>query len=149
MTFKPYHDPSMEYAQMLAELTSDDRRNRLITEDIATEARESRGVCLVLSDRKAHCETLKALLKYRCHVVAELLTGDLGPAERQEVLERLGKGEFKVLIATGQLMGEGFDCRDLTTLFLTTPIRFRGRVMLRSVRSDPPRAVLADRARVF
>jgi superfamily II DNA or RNA helicase len=34
-----------------------------------------------------------------------------------------------VLIATGQLMGEGFDCRDLTTLFLTTPIRFKGRVL--------------------
>ena len=49
--------------------------------------------------------------------------------ERQQVLERLKNGEFKVLVATGQLMGEGFDCRDLTTLFLTTPIRFKGRVL--------------------
>jgi superfamily II DNA or RNA helicase len=127
--FKPYHNPSTEYTQMLAELTADDERNRMIVEDIAKEARENSGVCLVLSDRKAHCETLKALLKYRCHIVAELLTGDLGPAERQEILDRLRKGEFKVLIATGQLMGEGFDCKDLTTLFLTTPIRFGGRVL--------------------
>ncbi len=127
--FKPYHNPSTEYTQMLAELTSDDERNRMIVDDIAKEAREGTGVSLVLSDRKAHCETLKALLKYRCHIVAEMLTGDLGPVERQEILERLKRGEFKVLIATGQLMGEGFDCKDLTTLFLTTPIRFRGRVL--------------------
>jgi len=127
--FKPYHDPSTEYTQMLAELVADDDRNRMIAEDIATEAREHSGVSLVLSDRKAHCETLKALLKYRHHVVAELLTGDLSLFERQNVVNRLKRGEFKVLIATGQLMGEGFDCKDLSTLFLTTPIRFKGRVL--------------------
>ncbi len=127
--FRPYHDASMEYTQMIAELVADDDRNRMIAEDVAKEARDHSGVSLVLSDRKAHCETLKALLKYRHHIIAELLTGDLSPLERQNVLERLKRGEFKVLIATGQLMGEGFDCRDLTTLFLTTPIRFKGRVL--------------------
>lgn len=127
--FRPYHDASMEYTQMIAELVADDDRNRMIAEDVAKEARNHSGVSLVLSDRKAHCETLKALLKYRHHIIAELLTGDLSPLERQNVLKRLKRGEFKVLIATGQLMGEGFDCRDLTTLFLTTPIRFKGRVL--------------------
>jgi superfamily II DNA or RNA helicase len=34
-----------------------------------------------------------------------------------------------VLIATGQLIGEGFDCKNLSTLFLATPIRFSGRVI--------------------
>ena len=33
------------------------------------------------------------------------------------------------MIATGQLIGEGFDCKDLSTLFLATPIRFSGRVV--------------------
>jgi superfamily II DNA or RNA helicase len=33
------------------------------------------------------------------------------------------------LIATGQLIGEGFDCRQLSTLFLATPVRFSGRVL--------------------
>lgn len=127
--FKPYHDPSMEYTQMLAELVADDSRNRMIAEDVAREVRNHHGVSLVLSDRKAHCETLRVLLKYRHHIIAEVITGDLSTFERQSVLERLKKGEFKVLIATGQLMGEGFDCKDLTTLFLTTPIRFKGRVL--------------------
>jgi superfamily II DNA or RNA helicase len=127
--FKPYHDPSTEYTRMIAELVADDERNRLIAEDVAKAAREHPGVSLVLSDRKVHCETLKALLKYRHHIIAEVLTGDLSALERRKVLERLKQGEFKVLIATGQLMGEGFDCKDLTTLFLTTPVRFKGRVM--------------------
>ena len=35
----------------------------------------------------------------------------------------------KVLIATGQLIGEGFDCKELSSLFLATPIRFDGRVI--------------------
>ncbi len=33
------------------------------------------------------------------------------------------------MIATGQLIGEGFDCKELSTLFLATPIRFSGRVV--------------------
>jgi superfamily II DNA or RNA helicase len=38
-------------------------------------------------------------------------------------------GELGVLISTVQLIGEGFDCPDLCTLFLTTPIKFTGRVL--------------------
>ena len=34
-----------------------------------------------------------------------------------------------MLIATGQLIGEGFDCEHLSPLFLATPIRFSGRVL--------------------
>ena len=34
-----------------------------------------------------------------------------------------------MLVATGQLIGEGFDCPELSTLFLATPIRFSGRVL--------------------
>jgi hypothetical protein len=33
------------------------------------------------------------------------------------------------MMATGQLIGEGFDCRELSTLFLATPIKFNGRFL--------------------
>ncbi len=127
--FKPYHDPVHEYSKMLSELTADDARNRLIASDIASEAETNKGVCLVLSDRKKHCETLQFLLKHKYHTHSELLTGDLKSCDRHEVLRRLDAGDVKVVIATGQLMGEGFDHSALTTLFITTPVKFSGRVL--------------------
>jgi len=127
--FKPYYDPVNEYSKMLSELVMDDRRNRLIASDIEKEVQNNDGVCLVLSDRKKHCETLQALLRYRYKISSELLTGDLSGSERRAVLDRLDQGDVKVLIATGQLVGEGFDRKDLSPLFLATPIKFRGRVL--------------------
>ena len=128
-TFEPYFDPVNDYSRMLSELTLDDERNRMIAADVEKETRSGKGVCLVLSDRKKHCETLQELLRYSHRVHAELLTGDLSNAERQTVLRHLNQGRTQVLIATGQLVGEGFDCPDLSTLFLATPIRFSGRVL--------------------
>jgi len=58
-----------------------------------------------------------------------MLTGDLPAADRRKVVEALNGGQVKVLVATGQLIGEGFDCRELSTLFLATPIKFNGRLI--------------------
>jgi superfamily II DNA or RNA helicase len=126
--FETSFDPSEQYSQMLSELTKDRQRNQLIASDVAREARNGGGICLVLSDRKAHCESLREHLAGQ-GVLAELLTGDLSNGQRQAVLEQLNKNKVKVLVATGQLIGEGFDCKALSTLFLATPIRFDGRVL--------------------
>jgi superfamily II DNA or RNA helicase len=127
--FEPYYDPVNDYSRMLSELTVDDARNRMIAGDVEKEARLGEGICLVLSDRKKHCETLQGILRFKHGVTAQLLTGDLNDEARGRVLAELGAGRVKVLIATGQLIGEGFDCPDLSTLFLATPVRFSGRVM--------------------
>ena len=147
-SFKPYYDPVNEYSKMLSELTADTERNILIASDVARETASIDGICLVLSDRKAHCENLRALLKYRYKINSELLTGDLNMDDRRKVIMRLNKSEVNVVIATGQLVGEGFDCRNLSTLFLATPIRFSGRVIQylgRVLRPAPGKTV----ARVF
>jgi superfamily II DNA or RNA helicase len=146
--FRPYHDPVAEYSRMLAELTADTERNLLIAGDVAQEAAATSGVCLVLSDRKAHCENLQTLLRLRFKVESDLLTGDLAMVERQRVIERLNAGQLRVVIATGQLVGEGFDSSRLSTLFLATPIRFSGRVLQylgRVLRPAPGK----EKARVF
>jgi len=126
--FRPWHDPSEEYTRMLSELTEDRERNALIAGDIAREAKNGGGVCLVLSDRKAHCRELLRILKRRFEIQGDLLIGDLKKKDREDVVSRLNEGRVKVLVATGQLIGEGFDCRELSTLFLSTPIKFTGRV---------------------
>ena len=127
--FRAHHDPAKAYSKMLAELTTDDLRNRLIASDVAIEAAKTDGICLVLSDRKQHCETLRAILAFRHKIVAEVLTGDVEPSQRLHIQKELTDGKIRVLIATGQLLGEGFDCPNLSSLFLSTPIRFSGRVL--------------------
>jgi superfamily II DNA or RNA helicase len=127
--FKAHHDPAKAYSKMLAELTADDLRNRLIASDVAIEAGKTNGICLVLSDRKQHCETLRAILNFRHKIAAEVLTGNVDIGQRACIRKDLTDGNIKVLIATGQLLGEGFDCPNLSSLFLATPIRFSGRVL--------------------
>lgn len=126
--FVPNCDPATEYSTMLSELTEDNTRNALITQDVANEATNGGGICLVLSDRKSHCETIHFLLS-RKGIKSNVLTGDLSNEDRKETVEALNSGRIKILIATGQLIGEGFDCKQLSTLFLATPIKFDGRLI--------------------
>jgi len=127
--FTPYFDPVNDYSRMLSELTADDERNRLIADDVAREALTNPGTTLVLSDRKKHCEALWSLIRYRNDAPCEFLTGDRSEQERKDIVARLNEGSIKILVATGQLIGEGFDCPNLATLFLATPVRFSGRVL--------------------
>ncbi|MDJ0722798.1 MAG: DEAD/DEAH box helicase [Desulfobacterales bacterium] len=146
--FRPYFDPVSAYSRMLSELAADKARNIQIVDDVAAASRETAGVCLVLSDRKAHCENLRALLKLRHGITAEVLTGDRPAAQRRALAEAIQAGQVRVVIATGQLIGEGFDCPRLETLFLVTPIRFSGRLLQylgRVLRPAPGK----ERARVF
>jgi len=148
--FETSHDPSAEYSKMLSELTEDEERNNLIVLDVAERVSTSKGICLVLSDRKGHCEAIQTALKEDCCIESELLTGSTPTKKRQAIVDRLNNnnGDVKVLIATGQLIGEGFDCKGLSTLFLATPIKFSGRVLQylgRVLRPAPGK----DRAVVF
>lgn len=127
--FKPYIDPAQFYSKMLTELTADTKRNALIAEDILEHSRNHDGILLALSDRKSHCETLAAILRIRTKQEVAVLTGDLAKKERTEVVDNLRAGKVKILIATGQLIGEGFDLPELSCLFLTTPVSFDGRIL--------------------
>jgi superfamily II DNA or RNA helicase len=63
-----------------------------------------------------------------CGIETAILTGEVSNGSRKAIVERLNAATIKVLIATGQLIGEGLDCRGLSTLFLVTPIKFDGRL---------------------
>lgn len=116
------------YQALMKALTNNKTRNDLIVSDIVKEAVTCEGTILVVSDRVQHCEELAGLLAKQ-GLSAPVLTGQTRPDERAELVAAIQQGRVKILISTVQLIGEGFDCPNLTTLFLTTPIKFTGRLL--------------------
>jgi superfamily II DNA or RNA helicase len=138
-------DPSRDYQQMISRLTLNEGRNYLIADTVVENA-NGQGTSLVVSDRLAHCKTLAGLVE-SVGLTTALLTGRTPRKERQEIVEDVQAGRVQVLVATAQLLGEGFDCSGLSTLFLATPMRFTGRV--KQVVGRILRPAEGKRARVF
>ena len=60
-----------------------------------------------------------------------VLTGGKKQSERREIRERLSsipENESLIILATGQYIGEGFNCSRLDTLFFAMPIAWDGNV---------------------
>ena len=128
-SFTTERDASEEYGRIIADLTEDAARNTLIVDELAREIQGGQGVSLVLSDRKSHCRALQELLLARHGLDGVELTGDTPLPERKRLVERIQTGGVRAVFATGQLIGEGFDASNLTTLFLATPVKFSGRLV--------------------
>ncbi len=116
-----------DYAAMMSCLTLDDDRNRLIANDVIKESKSGRTI-LVVSDRVEHCVRLAELIAERGGKPA-VLTGRINTEERTKIVAGLRDNKIKILVATVQLIGEGFDAPGLASLFLATPIKFSGRVL--------------------
>ena len=118
----PFHD-------LYAALIADERRNRLITDDISDALREGRSP-VVLTERTHHLEYLaERLAPLVRHLV--VLRGGMGRRSLQEALSRLAtipEREERLVLATGGYLGEGFDDARLDTLFLTLPVSWRGTI---------------------
>lgn len=82
---------------------------------------------VVLSRYKDHSKKLYDRVKeYADHVF--LLTGNNSKKEHRKILEQMQQvppAETMVLVATGKLVGEGFDYPRLDTLFMAMPVAFR------------------------
>jgi superfamily II DNA or RNA helicase len=127
--FRTRFDPSTQYSKVLSALTQNDARNALVAGMAAAESSRVAGIVLCLSDRKAHCETLQEILTREHGLSSDVLTGDLSNGKRAALVDRLRAGDVKILIATGQLVGEGFDLPGIESLLLATPLKFDGRLL--------------------
>jgi superfamily II DNA or RNA helicase len=100
-------------------------RNELIVRDIREMV--GRGFrCFVLSERKEHLSVLQQYLKRECEIV--ILSGDVPQKQKKARIKRILKGDFQVLLATGQMLGEGSDFPNLDCLFLVFPFSFSGKL---------------------
>ena len=108
-------------------LAGDEPRNALIVEDVVAAASAGRSA-LVLTERTAHRDLLARLIAERTPHVFTLSSG-IGVKKRAAQAESMAAvsiGEPSVFVATGRLVGEGFDDARLDTLFLAMPISWRG-----------------------
>ena len=111
---------------VVAALIADTDRNRQIVADVLDAVAKGRTP-LVLTHRKEHLERLALELSGLEHVL--VMKGGMGKKQRRAMAENLASIPEvvpRVILATGSYIGEGFDDSRLDTLFLTTPISWRG-----------------------
>ncbi|WP_284639316.1 DEAD/DEAH box helicase [Paenibacillus silviterrae] len=108
-------------------LVQSEERNNQIFDDLLTALDQGRSPVL-LAERTAHVEYFENRLKgFAKNVI--VLRGGMGKRQREALRDRIAAipdTEERVFIATGKLIGEGFDDARLDTLFLVHPISWKG-----------------------
>lgn len=108
-------------------LADDSERTAKIVSEIELAYNEGRKI-LVLTERTEHVDALELELKQRVHNLFTL-HGRVPKKQRlsrMHELESLPPDAPRVLLATGKLVGEGFDHPPLDTLVLAMPISWKG-----------------------
>jgi len=116
---------------LLSAVAKDTERTAFIAGTVAQAMRAGRKV-LVLTERRAHVDALVAALAIVADKAAPLpivLHGQLTAKARREAfatLDALGSDTPRCVVATGRLVGEGFDHPALDALVFAMPFAWRG-----------------------
>lgn len=108
-------------------LTNDQPRTNAIAAEISAAFGRGRKV-LVLSERTEHIDAIKSALDGRVPAPF-VLHGRMSKKQRTAVITELNSlpaDASRVLLATGKLVGEGFDHPPLDTLVLAMPVSWKG-----------------------
>ncbi len=107
------------------------RNSEIRNEQIATDIKyciESGRTPIVLTRYTDHAALIYELINTYADKVF-LLTGTKSKKKQRELreqMDRVQRSETMILIATGQLVGEGFDYPRLDTLIMATPVAWKG-----------------------
>lgn len=119
--------PTLPIYEIYNKLIADETRNDLIFDDLLKALDQGRSP-LLLTERTAHLTYFEQrLTDFAKNVI--VLRGGMGKKQREAVWDRIRSippDEERVLLATGRFIGEGFDDARLDTLFLVTPISWKG-----------------------
>ena len=117
--------------QVFRGIVDDVERTRDLCADVADALNRGRR-CIVLTQWTEHVHAIAEQLA-AIGSDATVITGDMGRKTRTAALATLHANiehsRPTVLIATGSLLGEGFDSPALDTLFLAFPMSFKGRIV--------------------
>lgn len=95
------------------------QRTQLIA-NAALKLRELGRTTLILTKQLDQIEALRPLIPG-----AYVIKGDVGPAERKEILDKTRRKEIDILIATDKIAEEGLDLPALDALIFTAPSKSR------------------------
>ena len=118
------------FSALCTALCADGARNERLVADALACVAEGRFP-VILTDRRDHVAALAAALRERGAPNVFELVGGLAPkalATATAAMAAVPPGEGRVIVATGPLLGEGFDDARLDTLLLATPLSWRGRL---------------------
>ena len=108
-------------------IRNNEDRDELIIQDVKQCVDDGRTP-VVLSKYVEHSRRLyQRLINYADKVF--LLSGRNSKKEHKEILKQMKQvtpGESMILVATGKLIGEGFDYPRLDTLVMATPVAWKG-----------------------
>jgi superfamily II DNA or RNA helicase len=97
------------------------KRNQIIVSDVVREAVKG-NFCIVMSDRKEHCEELHELIS-AIWEKSGIATGSYSKKQIDEQIKKFENNEITVLTCTSALLGEGFDVNFLNRAFVAMPFR--------------------------
>lgn len=110
-------------------ICNNSNRNQQIIEDVRNAISDGRTP-VVLTKYKEHAKVIYESIKDSVDY-AFLLYGDNSAKENENIrkqLQTISREKSMILVATGQKIGEGFNCPRLDTLMLVAPISFPGRL---------------------
>ena len=128
--FDPELGDDARIQEVYRELVRDEDRNRRICDNVRQAVAGGRS-CLVLTEWRDHLEHLAEILQ-AAGVAVVVLHGGVKKKERLSRVAGLNEASQKdplLVLATGQLVGEGFDLPRLDALVLAFPISFRGKII--------------------
>ncbi len=116
--------------EIMSALVASESRNLILVNDIESAVKQGRFP-MVLTERKEHLLFLEKQLTGKVKTIVPLF-GGMGKKKIKAAMDLIGAsqpGDSKVIIATGSYVGEGFNLPGLDTIFLTTPLSFKGRLV--------------------
>jgi superfamily II DNA or RNA helicase len=122
-------DEEWHISDVMKHICDNSARNDMIVSDIDALIEEGKKP-IILTERSSHIENLRNQMVDKPYEIIEL-SGRLKAKERKEALESIRKrnpNQKLVIIATGKLVGEGFDVPWLDTLILAMPIAWKGTI---------------------